>query len=281
MVEADEWTCPACHKPLDTPYCPACGESRLHPRDLTLRGLLHQALEAFTSLDARLPRSIRELVRHPGNLTVRYVAGPRKPYVGPFALFLLANLLFVAMESVTGSNAFSTPLQKHLHNQPWGDLATQLVSHRLESTGRTLDAYMPVFDRAVSAHAKSLVILMVLPFALLPAMLFKRTSRPFAAHLAFSLHFHAFMLLFISVALVFVGIDLLFGGAGIESQRLDDGLSMALLVGCAVYLHLATGPVYGTRGVLRILQTAALLSAAVIVFLGYRFVLLLITLYST
>ena len=281
MVAADEWTCPACHKPLDTPYCPACGESRLNPRDLTLRGLLRQALQAFTSLDARLLRSVRALIRHPGSLTVRYVEGPRRPYVGPFALFLLANLLFVAMESLTGSNVFSTPLQKHLDSQPWSGLASQLISHRLEATDRALEAYAPVFDQAVSAHAKSLIILMVLPFALLPAMLFKGAARPFAAHLAFSLHFHAFMLVLISAALLIPAVDLLFGGGGLDSQRLDNAIAIGLLMICAIYLYLATRPVYGARGVLRVLQTAALIAAAVIVFLGYRFLLLLITLYST
>src|SRR4026209_1593755 len=165
MMDADPWTCPACRTSVVTRFCPDCGESRLHAHDLTLRGLLHQALEAFTSLDARLPRRIWALVRRPGFLTVRYGEGPRKPYVGPFALFLLANLLFVGMEALTGSNVFSTPLQKHLHNQPWTELAQSLVSQRLETTGKSLETYAPVFDQAVARNAQSLIILMVLPFA--------------------------------------------------------------------------------------------------------------------
>ena len=280
MTDTDPWTCPACRTPVATAYCPACGEQRLHARDLTLHGLLHQALEAFTSLDARLPRTVWNLVRRPGFLTVRYVEGPRRLYVGPFALFLLANLLFVGMEALTDSNVFSTPLQKHLHNQPWEDFAQTLVSQRLEVTGRTLEAYAPVFDQAVARNAQSLIILMVLPFALLPAMLFRRCRRPFAAHLAFSLHFFTFVLLAITSVLVMIGVELLFGGVGLVSQSLDNAISIGLLLGSGIYLYLATGPVYGARGARRLIESLVLLFASFSVFLGYRFALFLITLYS-
>jgi hypothetical protein len=281
VTDAEPWTCPACRTQVATPYCPACGEQRLHARDLTLRGLLHQAFEAFTSLDARLPRSVWALVRRPGFLTVRYVEGPRKLYVGPFALFLLANLFFVGMEAVTNSNVFSTPLRKHLHNQPWDELAQTLVSRRLEATGSTLEAYAPIFDQAIARHAQSLIILMVLPFALVPAMIFRRCRRPFAAHLAFSLHFFTFVLLAICGVLIMIAIDLLFGGAGLESPSLDDAISIGLLLVCGLYLYLATGPVYGARGVRRMFEGLVLLVAGVSVFLGYRFALFLITLCST
>jgi hypothetical protein len=281
MTDAEPWICPACRTPVTTPYCAACGETRLHANDLTLRGMLHQAFEAFTSLDARLPRSVWNLVRHPGFLTVRYVEGPRKRYVGPFALFLLANLFFVGMEALTNSNVFSTPLQKHLHNQPWEEFAQTLVAQRLEATGITLEAYAPIFDQAVARHAQSLIILMVLPFALLPAVIFRRCPRPFAAHLAFSLHFFTFVLLAICTVLVMIGVNLVFGGAEVVSPRVDDAISVGLLLVGGIYLYLATGPVYGARGTRRVIEALVLLVAGVGVFLGYRFALLLITLYST
>jgi hypothetical protein len=59
---------------------------------------------------------------------------------------------------------------------------------------------------------------------------------------------------------------------------LDDAISVSMLLVCGIYLYLATP---GTaRAALRIVEGVALLIAAVIVFLGYRFALL-ITLYST
>jgi Protein of unknown function (DUF3667) len=281
MMESLEWTCPACGAGVASDFCPMCGERRPHPQELTLRGLLHQTLRAVTSVDGRLLRTVRNLVWHPGRLTIQYVDGARKPYVSPIALFLVANVLFVAMESITHSNIFSTPLYEHLHNQAWSHLAERLVADRLEATGRTFEAYAPVFDRAVAAHAKSLVILMVLPFSLLLPLLFRKQPQPFAAHVVFSLHFHAFLLVLMSVALTLPAVDLLAGGVGLGSQLLDDSIGVGLLVLCAIYLFFAMKPVYGDSGVRRIFKTATLVVAAVVIFLGYRFTLLILTLYST
>ena len=281
MSDTAQWICPACNTPVTTPYCPACGERQPHPRELTLRGLLRQAVGAFTSLDGRLWRSLENLLRRPGALTVLYYQGPRKPYISPFALFLLMNVLFVAMEVLPGSNIFSTPLDKHLHNQPWSPLAQELVAHRLQETNTTLDAYAPIFNQAVARNAQSLVILTVLPFALFPPLLFRKSRLPFAVHLAFSLHFHAFLLLLISIALLIPAIDLWLGGAGLASKTLDNGIAIGLLLICAVYLYLSAGRVYGGSWVTRIFQAAVLVVATANIFLGYRFILLLITLYTT
>ncbi|HUP99767.1 MAG TPA: DUF3667 domain-containing protein [Aeromicrobium sp.] len=280
MTDTAPWTCPTCSAPVTTPYCPACGERHPRPDELTLRGLLTQAVEAFTSLDARLWRTLLELA-HPGTLTVRYHHGPRKPYIGPFPLFLLTNVLFVAMELLPGSNIFSTPLDQHLHNQPWSQLARRLVAQRLNDHGVTLDAYAPVFDQAVARNAQSLVILMVLPFALLLPALFRGSRIPSAVHLAFSLHFHAFLLLFITAELLIPAADLRLGGAGLASGALDNGLAVGTLVISAVYLYFAAGRVYGGNIPSRMLKAALLATAAGVIFLGYRFTLLLVTLYTT
>ena len=280
MTDA-EWTCPACGAVVTTPFCPACGEGKLHPHELTLQGLLSQAVKAFTNLDARLWRTLGDLLLRPGALTVRYRYGPRKPYIGPFALFLLTNVLFVAMELLPGSNIFSTPLAQHLHNQPWGPLAQELVSDRLEAKGTTVAAYAPVFDVAVARNAQSLIIVMVLPYALLLPALFRKSRLPFAVHLAFSLHFHAFLLLLISAELLIPSIDQWLGGAGLASQVLDNGLAIGSLLISAVYLYVSAGRVYGGSGLARVLKAALLALTAGSVFMSYRFVLLLVTLYTT
>ena len=281
MTDPDTWTCPTCHIAIATPYCPNCGERRLLARDLTLQGLLHKAIQSFTSLDARLIRTVRCLLQRPGVLTTLYLQGPRKAYIGPLTLFLLANVLFVGTESLSPSNVFSTPLDKHLHNQPWSLLAQRLVARHLAATHSTVDAYAAVFDPAVAAHAKSLVVLMVLPFALLPPLVFRRHPRPFVAHVAFSLHFHAFMLLVLSAGVLVMAVDILLGGPGLASQLLDNAIAIGALLACTVYLYLAAGPVYGATGAMRVLQTIVLALAAMTIFLGYRFALLLITLQTT
>lgn len=287
MIATVSWTCPSCRGAVSTPYCPQCGEQPLRPRELTLHGLAEQVFEAFTNIDGRLLRSFRCLVMRPGLLTVAFLEGRRKPYLGPVALFLVANVLFFAVESLTGGTVLSTPLDSHLYKQPWSPLAQTLVTHRLDALHTTAALYAPGFDAAAAVHARSLILLMALSFAVLPGLVFRRGRHPFAAHAVFSLHLYAFLLLLFCVVTTVEAVNVSHGGAG--STSLDQALSTGLVVACATYLYLAIGTVYpstplgagGGSRTARMLRAIALSVAAAAIVLGYRFVLLLITLYST
>jgi len=281
MTDSVQWTCPTCNVLVITPFCPRCGEEPLAPRDLTLRGLAEKLLHAFTSIDARAARSTWRLLRHPGELTLAWTRGVRKPYVAPFQLFLIANVLFFALQWLTGENVFSSSLDSHLHHQDWSDLAQSLLARRLEETHANLEQYQPLFDRAVLLNAKSLILLMTMPFALLLPLAFLRVRRPFMAHVAFSLHLYTFLLLLFSVALLAAKLSALLGFGGLDAPLVDNVLSVANLAACAVYIHLATGPVYEATGALRIIKAVVLALAVAAIVLGYRFVLFLITLYAT
>jgi hypothetical protein len=277
---AASWTCPTCERAVSTPFCPICGERPLHARDLALRGLVDQSLKSLSSVDGRVIRSFRTLVNQPGALTVAYLRGQRKPYIGPFPLFVIANVLFFLAQSLTGVKIFSTPLESHLTQQDWSPLAHALVARRLEALHMPLELYAPLFNQAVSVNAKSLIILMALAFAALLPVMFRESRRPLAVHLVFSLHVYAFLLLLFCVMSAVAAVDVLAGGAGLASSSLDKLLSVINLAACAGYVYLATGKVFGGRGAVRIAKAAALTVAAAAIVLGYRFVLFLITLYT-
>lgn len=275
------WTCPTCIIPLTTAWCPHCGERSPQPRELTLRGLGEQFFHAISSVDSKLLRSLRALVAMPGALTLAYLEGRRKPYLGPVQLFLLANLLFFAIQSLTGTNVFSSSLDSHLHHQDWSPIANDLLSRRLEETNRTLDAYAPAFDRAVVLNAKSLIVLMTVPFAVLLQLVFRRSARPFVAHVVFALHLYAFLLLLFCASLVVSGVDVAVGGPGLASPAMDTALSTLNLAICAAYLYLALRRTYGQTAPRRALTTVVLATAVAAIALGYRLVLFLLTLYTT
>ncbi len=281
MTETVRWTCPTCKKTVPTPFCARCGEEPLAPHDLTLRGLAEKLLHVFTSIDARVVRTAIRLVRHPGELTLAWTEGVRKPYVAPFQLFLVANVTFVALQWLTGTNIFSSTLDSHLHHQDWSELAGSLLSRRLEATHVQLEQYAPAFDRGVALNAKSLIVLMTMPFTLLLPLIFVRERRPFMSHVVFSFHFYTFLLLVFCVALLAAASSALVGGGGLDSPRVDTALSVFNLAACALYLYVAIGPVYGARGVMRVVQAGLLALAAGAIVLGYRFALFLITLYGT
>lgn len=281
MTDTVPWTCPTCKATVVTPFCAQCGEEPLAPRDLTLRGLAEKLLHAITSIDARVARTGWCLLRHPGRLTLAWTEGVRKPYVAPFQLFLVANVLFFALQSLTGTNIFTSTLDSHLHHQDWSELAQSLLAQRFEKTHASIELYAPAFDRAVVLNAKSLIVLMTMPFALLLPLVIVRGRRPFMAHVVFSLHLYTFLLLLFSAALVAARISAWLGGGGLDSPRVDTVLSVINLAACAFYLYVAIGPVYGARGATRVVQTLVLALAVGAIVLGYRFVLFLITLYGT
>src|SRR5262249_21776849 len=138
-----------------------------------------------------------------------------------------------------------------------------------------------VFNRAVVLYAKSLILLMALTFALLLPVAFWRARRPFMTHVAFALHLYTFLLLLFCVALLVAKLSALLGFGGLEAPMVDNLLSVANLVACAVYIYLAVGPVYGTTGAPRAVKSTVLAVAVGIIVLGYRFVVFLVTLYAT
>jgi hypothetical protein len=275
------WTCPACLRTIGTPFCAECGEEPLALHDLALRGFAEKTLHALTSIDARVARTAWQLLRAPGALTLAWCAGVRKRYVAPFQLFLIANVIFFALQWLTGTHIFSSTLDSHLHHQDWSELAGTLLAGRLDATHRTLEGYAPLFDRAVVLNAKSLIVLMTLPFALLLPLAFLRERRPFMVHVAFSLHLYTFLLLLFCAALLAARLSAFAGAGGLDSPHVDTLLSVVNLAVCAAYLHAAIGPVYGARGATRVVQALVLTLAVGAIVLGYRFALFVITLYGT
>ena len=275
------WTCPNCGIALTTPFCPGCGERPIGAIDLSLKGIAAQLMKTIAGVDGRLLRSLRALLFHPGSLTLAYDEGRRKPFIGPFQLFLLANVVFFIVQSLTHTRVFSSSLDSHLHHQDWSALAQELVGHHLAAASTTLDRFAPLFDRAVVLHAKSLVIAMAVPFALLLPIVFLGRRRPFSIHVVFSLHLYAFLLLLFCVALGIAAVDVFFGGGGLASARIDNVLTGLILVGSTVYLYLASGRVYGVAGWSRIARSLLLALAVGVIVVGYRFAIFVVTLYTT
>jgi hypothetical protein len=277
----EPWACPTCRAAVETPFCPHCGEEPLRARHLTLHDLAHQFFTTFTRVDGKLLRSLALLIARPGELTAAYVEGRRKPYLGPLPLFLVCNAIFFAAQSMSRTNIFASSLDSHLHRQDWSGTAQALVASRLAERGITLDAYAPLFDQAAILNAKALIILMVFAFAGLLPIAFLGARRPFAAHAVFSLHLYGFLLILFSAGLMIVEASLLLGGPGLDYRPFDLVLSVVNLAVGFGYLKLATGRVYGGAGWVQVAKAAGLAVVVAALVLGYRFVIFLITLYST
>ena len=275
------WTCPTCGVRCATPYCSKCGEQQLRPGDLTARDLLKQLLEWLSAIDGRLIRTIRLLICKPGALTAAHIAGQRKAFLRPLQLFLVANALFFAAQSATDINILSSSLDSHLHQQDWSTLARTLVTRELATKGTDLVQYAPVFDNAVVLNAKMLIILMCVAFVPALAPFSYRTRRPVGVHVVFSLHLYSFILLLFCLSLALAEAHMWAGGGGLTSPHVDLVLSISNLSAGGLYLYLALAIVYKMTGVARLLAAGVLSCVVAIIVIGYRFVMLILTLYTT
>jgi len=275
------WRCPTCAKNRRLRFCPQCGEERLRPNDLSLRDLARQFAKDTSSVDGKLMRSWRSLLTKPGQLTAAHISGERRRYITPLALFFIGNALFVGVQSLTGINILSSPLESHLHSQDWSPLAERLLRDRLAARHLTLDAYSPVFDRSAVFNAKALIILMALTLAPFTALIFRSRHRAAGAHIVFALHLYAFVLALLSLSVLLAWLEALAGGQGLRSAIVDKSLSVLNLLACGAYIFLAIPRVYGAGGWRRWTAAAFLTAIVALLFVGYRFAIFLITFYTT
>ena len=92
--------CVSCDAPLAGPYCSRCGERTLEPDALTLRHFaIHTVAHELLQVDSALWRTLRLLFTRPGQLSLEYAAGRRRPYVNPFRLLLIAIVAYALISS--------------------------------------------------------------------------------------------------------------------------------------------------------------------------------------
>lgn len=124
--------CVSCGAPQPGPYCAECGEKRVDARDMTIRAFAAYALEAVTNADAKLYATLRALIARPGLLTREFMAGRRRPYLGPMQTFLVCNVaFFLLLQAGIGPHTFTTDLVFHRQQPLYGDAAESLLTARL------------------------------------------------------------------------------------------------------------------------------------------------------
>lgn len=273
MTSSSAWSCPSCSTThVDGSYCKSCGERRLTPHDDTLRGVLHQWAESLVHIDGRIVRSCRELLTKPGELTAAHIAGRRRPYIAPFQLFLVMNLVFFITQGLTGLSILSIPLALHV-DEWYGALATEFLQLKLAASGTTFAAYAPLFDQKVAVIAKSLVIVMVPMLALCLAVCLLRLRRAAPTHLVFATHFYGFMLLFLTLLFPAAALTLrALGAVGLQAEwsTADGIISMIELAAVSWYFLRALPRVYGLKGWRNGLASALLIVAVIVLLRAYR-----------
>jgi len=202
--------CVSCGAPLTGPYCSQCGERTLEPEALTLRHFMaHTVAHELLHVDGTLWQTLRLLFVHPGQLSLEYAAGRRRPFVNPFRLLLIAIVVYALM-TASGFNVFwklgpviaSVAPTAVQHGQSveatmakvdyYGLLRQQLAAKQERVAS---EAAAERFHSRLAAFAQPLSFTNVVLLAATLHLVFWRQRHRFLEHAAFSMHFVSFVLL--------------------------------------------------------------------------------------
>ena len=104
----DAKTCLNCGTSLVGHYCHSCGQSSHIHR--TLGAWWHDFSHGVLHIEGQVWRTMAMLVTRPGELTRRYIAGERRRFLSPLALYLFSVfLLYVAYSVLGGFATFHPP----------------------------------------------------------------------------------------------------------------------------------------------------------------------------
>lgn len=277
--------CPTCGSQVTSQFCPNCGEKKFGASDLSLHHFFHHALGDFFHFDSKMFGSFRLLFTKPGFLTGEYLRGCRKPYLHPFQLFFIANLIYFILQPFAGWSGLRTTLRIQTHMMSYSSMATRMVNARIAAKGVTPEIFAHNFDHAVDVQARSLAIVMVLLYTVLVAILQWRKKNFFGQHLVFSLHYTAFLLLAVMIGF-YGGCYWIFRLAATQNVSLpvlnsDNYLFVVAMAILALYGARAIHLVYRDSMQIALLKGTILAVALHYVLEVYRFILFLIALYSS
>ncbi len=147
--------CPNCGAQRSGRFCALCGQNDRDYRVSALAVFKSWALEAF-DLEGRFMRTVRDLIAHPGQLTVAFSENRRASYVSPVRLYLVTSLVFFAVLGITSNGE----LQINSGNVTVPDTAVQTPPDSLERFRATLsEESRPTFDHLLAQNSWHAAIL--------------------------------------------------------------------------------------------------------------------------
>ncbi len=189
--------CVNCTTDLKGDYCYNCGEKVVSPKDFTLVKLAEQTVDVFTHLDSKLYSSVKSLLFKPGYLSVAYIEGIRKPFMKPFQIFVLTNILFFLLLSDEG--VFKKQSYWWFETTDMGYNIKSIAEHKAKESSKTLKEVALLYDQKSGSVAKACLVILIPLLSFIYSILFFKKKMQIGKHLIFAIHCFSFMLIFMVV----------------------------------------------------------------------------------
>lgn len=260
--------CVSCATLLAGKFCHVCGEKAFDPHDHSIRHFLNELVHTITHLDGKFFISLKHLFFKPGALTREYLAGRKKLFTKPLALFVIANVIYFFAQPLANINSFNSTLANQTAPRGLGNWAKAKVEDRVQRLRLTREEYELRYNAKSEQLAKSLVIAQIPLLAALVNALYFLRRRFFFDHLVFATHFYTFMLWLNILITGGVFLYLKWGG---NSYNLE----VPLFVITGVYFMFATRTVYRSHWMLAVLNGVLLTGGFALTLIVYRVILFL------
>jgi hypothetical protein len=258
--------CQSCNANGMGSFCPNCGERYLATDQRKMSVLFGQAFEELTSLDSKLFRTLRAFLLRPGFLSYEHWRGVRQPYMKPFTLFLMINLIYFFFSPLTD---FTLPLDRQQLQPVYGDWLMSIIEGYLAESGRSLAELAEKYDVITSVVAKSIVVVGVPFFVPFVWMMNPPSKFYLIDHTVFALHAYCFFLAWPIMGAA-VGATM-FYVAGVTVAQGLPSILMAL-VPQLIYLSIAQKNMYGGPLWAVLLKGLFLVGGLVVSHFIYRFI---------
>jgi len=194
--------CKTCNTKFNGNFCNSCGEKVIRTGDFALMKIFSQALDSISHLDSKLFKTLKLLLFYPGKLSTKYTDGIRTPYMKPFQIFIISNIIFFIIFS--NDDLFKVPSSYFFQENFEGFKVLEKVRNISKETGLNEIEIANLYDSASTNLAKGLLVFLIPIIALISKILNYKQKMEFGKHLIFSTHFFTFVLSFFVVNSLFI-----------------------------------------------------------------------------
>ncbi len=228
--------CRSCGGTFFGTFCNQCGEKIPEPGEKSIRSFLAGLMNAITSLDGKFLRTLKIMLKKPGEVSYHYMNGKRVPFYKPMSMFFIANLIYFLFPLY---NSLNSSLYVQMNMLPHSKFATELVQQRIAVDKIDFDTFQIQYNQQSTSMAKMVLVLLVIYFSI-PLTLVNYTRRMFYSdHLLVSLEACSIIILvnFVVLMWVFQFVIYLIGLWGNNIQHLlNDKYTMWISMSVLFYL---------------------------------------------
>jgi hypothetical protein len=276
-----EHICKSCANKFTGTYCNICGEKILEPNERTFQSLMNNIRKAISPRENTFFKSLLLIITRPGFLSREIVEGRRVNYTKPLQLFFILNVIYFLFPLL---QLFNTSFDTQMYLRTHSPLVKQMVNHKLQSDGYSLEAYRLLYNEKSTSMAKLLIIVFVVLASLPFNIIYRRRNRYFTDHLTLSVELAAFNLLmnalFLSLFLIIANKVIHWTHSGWQKYLDDATLTVIFVLTNLYFLFSAGRTFYGQLGFKLIVKVLLGMLGLFVALEIYRLILFLVTFWA-